>query len=96
MGQVVRYFIFVMIGIVLWSSISKIFFLPSSWALEMALFAMVAYFILGGPCALQLGANVRKNILCGSWKPRQKAWLDLALKQYNAVMEKADRPCQYG
>lgn len=76
MGRVVMYFIFVMIGILLWSSISKTFFLPSLWTLEMAQFAMVAYFILGGPYAVQLGANVRMDLLYGSWTPRQKAWVD--------------------
>ncbi|MEO0694261.1 MAG: C4-dicarboxylate ABC transporter, partial [Pseudomonadota bacterium] len=46
-GRVVMYGIFVMMGILLWSSISKTFFLPSLWTLEMAQFAMVAYYILG-------------------------------------------------
>lgn len=76
LGRVVMYFIFVMMGILLWSSISKTFFLPSLWTLEMAQFAMVAYFILGGPYAVQLGANVRMDLLYGSWTVRQKAWVD--------------------
>ena len=76
LGRVVMYGIFVMIGILLWSSISKTFFLPSLWTLEMAQFAMVAYFILGGPYAMQLGANVRMDLLYGSWSPRGKAWVD--------------------
>ncbi|NND90232.1 MAG: TRAP transporter small permease subunit [Granulosicoccus sp.] len=76
LGRLVMYFIFVMIGILLWSSISKTFFLPSLWTLEMAQFAMVAYFILGGPYAMQLGANVRMDLLYGSWTPRGKAWVD--------------------
>ena len=75
LGRVVMYGIFVMIGILLWSSISKTFFLPSLWTLEMAQFAMVAYFILGGPYAMQLGANVRMDLLYGSWSPRGKAWV---------------------
>ncbi len=96
MAWVAMYFIFVMIGILLWTSISKIFFLPPLWTLEIGQFAMVACFILGVPYALQLGSNVRMDLLCGSWTPRQKAWVDLACKQYNAVMEEADRPCQCG
>ena len=76
MGRVVMYFIFLMIGILLWSSISKIFFLPSLWTLEAAQFAVVAYFILGGFYALQLGAKVRMGLPSGSWKFRQKAWVD--------------------
>ncbi len=70
------YFIFVMIGILLWSSVSKTFFLPSLWTLEMAQFSMVAYFLLGGPYAMQMGANVRMDLLYGSWTIRQKAWVD--------------------
>ena len=60
-GRVMMYFIFVMIGILLWSSISKTFFLPSLWTLEMAQFAMVAYYIMGGPYSIQLGSNVRMD-----------------------------------
>ena len=70
------YFIFVMIGILLWSSISKTFFLPSLWTLELAQFSMVAYFLLGGPYALQMGANVRMDLLYGGWSVRKKAWVD--------------------
>ncbi|MFK7994031.1 MAG: TRAP transporter small permease subunit [Granulosicoccus sp.] len=76
LGRVMMYFIFVMIGILLWSSISKTFFLPSLWTLELAQFAMVAYFLLGGPYAMQMGANVRMDLLYGSWSDLQKAWVD--------------------
>ena len=48
-GRIVMWGLFGMMGILLWSSISKTFFLPSLWTLEMAQFAMVAYYILGGP-----------------------------------------------
>ena len=70
------YGIFVMVGILLWSSISKTFFLPSLWTLEMAQFAMVAYYILGGPYSIQLGSNVRMDLFYGSWSDRRKAWFD--------------------
>ena len=60
----------------LWSSISKTFFLPSLWTLEMAQFAMVTYYILGGPYSIQLGSNVRMDLFYGSWTPRTKAWVD--------------------
>ena len=58
------------------SSISKTFFLPSLWALEIAQFAMVAYYILGGPFSLQIGANVRMDLFYGGWTDRKKAWFD--------------------
>ena len=84
------YGIFVMVGILLWSSISKTFFLPSLWTLEIAQFAMVAYYILGGPYAMQLGANVRMDLFYGSWSTRTKAWVDsftvVLLIFYLAVM----------
>ncbi len=76
LGRVVMYGIFVMMAILLWSSISKTFFLPSLWTLEMAQFAMVAYYILGGPYSIQMGSNVRMDLFYGSWRPHTKAWVD--------------------
>lgn len=76
LGRIMMYFIFVMIGILLWSSVSKSFFLPSLWTLEVAQFSMMAYFLLGGPYAMQMGANVRMDLLYGGWSVRTKAWVD--------------------
>jgi len=76
-GRIVMYGIFVVMGILLWSSVSKTFFLPSLWTLEMAQFAMVTYYILGGPYSLQLGSNVRMDLLYGGWSDRKKAGFDL-------------------
>lgn len=76
LGRVVMYGIFVLMGILLWSSISKTFFLPTLWTLEMAQFVMVGYYILGGPYSLQLGSNVRMDLLYGDWSSRRKAWFD--------------------
>lgn len=76
-GRVIMYGIFVLMGILLWSSISKTFFLPSLWTLEMAQFVMVGYYILGGPYSIQLGSNVRMDLLYGNWSARRKAWFDL-------------------
>ena len=75
-GRIMMYFIFVMIGILLWSSISKTFFLPSLWTLEMAQFAMVAYYIMGGPYSIQLGSNVRMDLFYSAWTPRKRAAVD--------------------
>ena len=75
-GRAMMYGIFVMMAILLWSSISKTFFLPSLWTLEMAQFAMVAYYLLGGPYSIQLGSNVRMDLLYGNWSPTRKAWFD--------------------
>ena len=76
LGRIVMYGIFGMIAVLLWSSISKTFLLPSFWTLEIAQFAMVAYYMLGGPYSIQLGANVRMDLFYHSGTTRRKAWFD--------------------
>ena len=75
-GRFAMYGIFVMMGILLWSSISKTFFNPSLWTLEMAQFCMVAYYMLGGPYSIQMGSNVRMDLLYGEWDSHRKAQVD--------------------
>lgn len=75
-GRATMYLIFVMMGVLLWSSVSKTFILPSLWTLETAQFLMVAYFMLGGPYSLQLGSNVRMDLFYGMWSDRTRAWVD--------------------
>lgn len=75
-GRVIMYGIFVMMAILLWSSFSKTFLLPSLWTLEMAQFAMVAYYILGGPYAMQMGSSVRMDLFYSRWSDRTKAVVD--------------------
>ena len=90
LGRIIMYGIFVMVAVLMWSSISKTFFLPSRWTLEIAQFALVAYYLLGGPYSIQLAANVRMDLFYGSWSTRQKAWMDVftiwALIFYLAIM----------
>jgi TRAP-type mannitol/chloroaromatic compound transport system permease small subunit len=76
-GRVIMYGMFAIMAILLWSSLSKTFFNPSLWTLEMAQFAMVGYYILGGPYAIQTDANVRMDLFYGSWPARRKAWFDV-------------------
>ena len=75
-GRVAMYLIFVLMGVLIWSSVSKTVFTPSLWTLETAQFVMVAYFVLGGPYSIQLGANVRMDLFYGDWSPRTKAMVD--------------------
>lgn len=75
-GRITMYLIFVMMGILLWSSFSKTFLLPSLWTLEMAQFTLTAYYIIGGPYAMQLGGHVRMDLFYGSWSARTQAWAD--------------------
>jgi len=76
-GRIIMYGMFAIMAILLWSSLSKTFFNPSLWTLEMAQFAMVGYYILGGPYAVQTDANVRMDLFYGSWSARRKAWFDV-------------------
>lgn len=75
-GHVVMYGVYVLMAILLWSSISKTFFMPVNWTLEMAQFAMVGYYMLGGPYALLSGANVRMDLFYGTWSAHRKAAID--------------------
>ncbi len=75
-GRIAMYLIFVLVGVLIWSSVSKTFFNPTLWTLETAQFVMVAYYVLGGPYSIQLGSNVRMDLFYGGWSPRQKAWMD--------------------
>ena len=76
-GRLMMYGIFIMVGILMWSSISKTFFMPSLWTLESAQFCMVAYYILGGAYAIQLNANVRMDLFYGEWPLKKRAWVDV-------------------
>ncbi|SEN52717.1 TRAP-type mannitol/chloroaromatic compound transport system, small permease component [Palleronia salina] len=76
LGRVMMFGIFVLMGILLYSSMNKAFFTPRLWTLEMAQFVMVGYYILGGPYAMQMGANVRMDLFYGEWSMRKKSWID--------------------
>ena len=75
-GLAVMYGLFFLMAILLWSSISKTFFVPSLWTLEMAQFSMVAYYMLGGPYSILMGSNVRMDLFYGEWSLRRKATVD--------------------
>lgn len=81
-GRIMMYGIFAMMGILFWSTITKVGsdiglgINPSLWTLETAQFAMVAYYMIGGPYAIQLGSNVRMDLFYGNWSNRRKAWFD--------------------
>jgi TRAP-type mannitol/chloroaromatic compound transport system permease small subunit len=89
-GRAAMYLLFVLMGILMWSTISKAAGSPSLWTLEMAQFVMVAYFVLGGPYAMQMGTHVRMDLFYARQTPRGQAWWDaitvLALIFYLGVM----------
>jgi len=76
-GRFAMYLLYVLMGILLWSSLSKFSHIPANWTLEMAQFTMVAYYILGGPYSLQMDSNVRMDLLYGRWSSRTKTWVDV-------------------
>ena len=70
------YLIFAMLGVLMFSSISKSFFTPSLWTLEVAQFMMVAYYLLGGGYSLQKGAHVRMDLAYSRWSDKGRAVMD--------------------
>ena len=81
-GRVMMYGIFAMMAILLWSAGTKVGsdmglgVNPALWTLETAQFALVAYYMVGGPYAMQMGSNVRMDLFYGGWSLRRKAWVD--------------------
>ena len=76
-GRIMMYFIFAMMGILLFSSTSRTFFSISHiWTVEMAQFVMTAYYLLGGGYSMQLDSHVRMDLLYGRWSPQRQALVD--------------------
>ena len=76
-GRIAMYLLFVMIGILLYSSISRTFFnLPLAWVVEMSQFLLAAYYLLGGGYSMQLDAHVRMDLLYSRWPVRTRAFAD--------------------
>ncbi len=75
-GRFSMYLLFVLMGILLWSSLTNILRQNAIWTLEMAQFTMVAYYMLGGPYSLQLDSNVRMDLLYHRWSDKTRAWVD--------------------
>ena len=90
LGKVAMYLLYVIMGIMLFSSITKIAHIPALWTLEMAQFTLVAYYMLGAPWSLQGDTNVRMDLLYARRSKKGKAWWDaftvLALMFYLAIM----------
>jgi TRAP-type mannitol/chloroaromatic compound transport system permease small subunit len=89
-GRFAMYLLFVLMAILMWSTVTKAVSTPSLWTLEMAQFVMVAYYILGGPYSMQMGSHVRMDLIYARWDMRRKAWTDaftvFALIIYLGVM----------
>lgn len=77
LGRIVMYLVFAMMGVLLYSAITKAVDVPPLWAVEMAQFLMVGYFLLGGGYSMQLDGHVRMDLLYGMWSPRTRAIVDV-------------------
>ena len=76
-GQFAMYLIFVMMGILLFSTISRsVFEINYLWIVEMAQFTMAAYYLLGGGYSMQLDSHVRMDVLYERWPDRLRYFID--------------------
>jgi TRAP-type mannitol/chloroaromatic compound transport system permease small subunit len=77
-GRFAMYLIFVMMGVLLFSSISRgVFNVSHIWVVEMAQMTMAAYYILGGGYSVQLNSHVRMDLLYGRWSLKTRAIVDM-------------------
>ena len=77
LGYFVMYLTLVMMGVLLFASITRyVFNVPFVWIIEMAQFLMAAYYILGGGYSMQLDAHVRMDVVYERWTPRTRAFVD--------------------
>ncbi|MDH5410636.1 MAG: TRAP transporter small permease subunit [Alphaproteobacteria bacterium] len=75
-GRAVMYMIFVMMGVLFYSSVTKAFSTPALWTFEFSQFMMVAYFLVGGAYSMQLDGHVRMDLLYGGRSERTRSWWD--------------------
>ncbi|MDR0882514.1 MAG: TRAP transporter small permease subunit [Candidatus Adiutrix sp.] len=76
-GKWVLYLVFVIMGILIYSAISRYFFKnPVIWGVEMAQFSMVVYYILGGGFSILLQSHVRMDVLYTRWGRRRQSGMD--------------------
>ncbi len=77
-GRLAMYLIFLMIGTLLLSSITRnILHIPLSWTVELAQFTMPAYYLLGGAYSMQLGDHVRMDLFYDRFSDINKARIDV-------------------
>ena len=77
-GRLAMYLIFLMIGTLLLSSITRnILHIPLSWTVELAQFTLPAYYILGGAYSMQLDDHVRMDLFYDRVSEINKARIDV-------------------
>ncbi|MEA1911013.1 MAG: TRAP transporter small permease subunit [Spirochaetota bacterium] len=77
-GKFAMYLVFVMMGILLFETIARLFFNHSQlWAVEMTQFVMAVYYTLGGAYVLLIGGHVRMDLMFHRWSPKNQALSDV-------------------
>lgn len=76
LGRFAMYLLYVMMGIMVFSMVTKVMHIPAIWTLEMAQFTLVAYYMLGAPWSLQTDVNVRMDLLYARLPTRSRALTD--------------------
>lgn len=92
-GRFAMYLLFFLMGLQLFSSIWRIISRqiyipysfwrdfpipdPSIWTLEMSQFTLMGYIFLGGAYSIQLGSNVRMDLVYGQWSDRTRMLVDV-------------------
>lgn len=77
-GKASRYLVLLLMGILLFEAIARLFFNASQiWAVETAQFVMAAYYLLGGAYILIIGGHVRMDLLFHRWTPKNQALSDV-------------------
>jgi TRAP-type mannitol/chloroaromatic compound transport system permease small subunit len=76
-GRSAMYLVFLLMGMLLFASISRgLFDVSYIWSVEMAQFVLAAYYLLGGGYSMQIDAHVRMDLLYSRWSPRRQALAD--------------------
>jgi TRAP-type mannitol/chloroaromatic compound transport system permease small subunit len=77
-GKFVMYWVLLMMGILLFETLSRTLFnKPHIWVVESSQFLMAAYYMLAGGYSMILDGHVRMDLLYERWSPRGKAWADV-------------------
>lgn len=78
LGRATMYTVFVMIAVLLLGAVTRnILNMPLSWTVEMAQFIITGYYIVGGAYSIQLGDNVRMDLLYDRCSEKTKAKIDV-------------------
>ena len=76
-GRATMYLVFVMMFILILSFVTRnIINIPLIWIIEMALFVMTGYYLLGGGYSMLTDDHVRMDLIYSKLKDKTKALLD--------------------